>query len=823
MIERLAAWLLRRVGPGPLVGGGLLGLLLGSVALGLGQAAPTLDENALALSALLGALLAWWLARISPPGEASRRAPAEGVGVALWLAVAGLMWNLLHTGRLAGSLLAAGLAGLRWLDALWLWRPGAALPAPWPFLAALDDLRLRLALLAGRSVAWATGLGRSAAQADPLATGLAWGLLLWAVGAWAGWRLRQRRSALAASLPAAGLLAAALAFSRASPLYLLPTLGAALGLMAWLAFDQQRADWQRRQIDSAEGLAFDLSLWTLAQVLGVISLAYLLARISPQGTLDALQRLLQAPPEANAQLSQSLGLQPPPTPTPPPPLPGVLPRSRLIGAGPELGQQVVMEVRVDDGPQTIDARRPPPLYWAAAAYDIYTGHGWLTSPTRREDYPPGQPVSSTLPGPAAPLTLTVQLPGAATLDAAGQPQPVQVYFAGQLTGLNQPFAANWRSAPELEADLFRAWLPQPPPGGAYRVQARRLLAGEADLRRALDPPPGWIRERYLALPASLPGRVRSLGAALGGSADTPYDRAKAIERFLRRYPYSLDLPAPPSDQDLSAYFLFGVRRGYCDYYATAMVVLARAAGLPSRLVVGYAQGTPLASVNPLRPAFRVTEAEAHSWPEIYFSGLGWVAFEPTSSRPPLERPSQSLQPPAPLPARPPAGPAGGGLRSAWRAAWAAIQAAIPYMRGGLGLLAGAAALLALAAGAAAWIDGLRLRRLPPGLALAEVYIRLRRAGQRLALPQPPGQTPYEFAAQWQVWWAGLPADGARWTGWLRRRVRRALAAAPTQAHRIVDPYTRSAYSLHPPDRQTAGQAISAWQALQFRLWLARLF
>lgn len=811
MFEHLLAGLLRKIGPSTLVGGGLLGLLLGSAALGLRQAAPSLDQSVLVANALLGALLAWRAARAE--GERGFR----GVRAALWLATAGLAWNLLQAGQLAGGLWAAAFAGLRWLDALWLWRPWLAFPAPWPALEALDSLRLRIALLAGRSAAWAAGLRQPGAPADPLAAALVWGLLLWTAGAWAGWWLRRRRSAFIASLPAAGLLAAALAFSRTSPLYLFPVLGAALGLMAWLTYDQQRQDWQRRRVDSADGLALDLSLWTLAQVLGVISLAYLLAHLSPQGTLKAVQRLLQAPPEAAAQLGQSLGLEPPPTPTPPPPLPGVLPRRYLIGAGPEMGRQVVMQVEVNDGPTTAAGSRAAPFYWSAAAYDIYTGHGWLTSATRRLEYPPGEAISPTLPGPQAPLTLNVQLFGVSTLDAAGQPQPVQVYFNGQLTGLDQPFAVSLRSTPGQTADLFRAWLPQPPPGDAYRVHASRLLAGEADLRRALDPPPEWIRERYLALPESLPGRVRSLGAALGGSADNPYDRAKAIERLLRRYPYSLNLPAPPPDQDLSAYFLFGVRRGYCDYYATAMVVLARAAGLPARLVIGYAPGT-LVGQDPLRPVYRVTEAEAHSWPEIYFSGLGWVAFEPTGYRPPLERPSQAFQPPAPpAPVEPPPGQA---MATRLGAAWEVFR---PYVRRGLGLLAAGAALLALAGLLLLWIDSLRLRRMPPGPALNHLYARLRRAGHGLALPESPGQTPAEFAAQWEVWLSRLPAGRARLGGSLRRRALGYLASVPAQARRITDPYARAVYSPHPPGPQAAAQAVNAWQKLQPRLWLARLF
>ena len=81
--------------------------------------------------------------------------------------------------------------------------------------------------------------------------------------------------------------------------------------------------------------------------------------------------------------------------------------------------------------------------------------------------------------------------------------------------------------------------------------------------------------------------------------------------------------------DVADYFLFDLQRGYCDYYATAFVVLARAAGLPARFATGFAAGNWSA---PERQ-WVITEAEAHSWPEVYFPEVGWVAFEPTAALP----------------------------------------------------------------------------------------------------------------------------------------------------------------------------------------------
>ena len=93
------------------------------------------------------------------------------------------------------------------------------------------------------------------------------------------------------------------------------------------------------------------------------------------------------------------------------------------------------------------------------------------------------------------------------------------------------------------------------------------------------------------------------------------------------------MPPPEGLSDVADYFLFDLQRGYCDYYATAFVVLARLAGLPTRFVTGFAPGNW--SMN--EQLWIVTEADAHSWPEVYFPEVGWVPFEPTGGRPALER------------------------------------------------------------------------------------------------------------------------------------------------------------------------------------------
>ncbi|HHW56178.1 MAG TPA: transglutaminase domain-containing protein [Clostridia bacterium] len=146
---------------------------------------------------------------------------------------------------------------------------------------------------------------------------------------------------------------------------------------------------------------------------------------------------------------------------------------------------------------------------------------------------------------------------------------------------------------------------------------------------------GEERERYLSYPATLlPERVKDLAYSLTKDKKTLYDKVKAVEEYLRQYPYSLDVPPTPPNRDFVDYFLFDLKKGYCSYFATSMVIMLRTVGIPARYVVGFRM--------PLLPSsdgrYRITTANAHAWVEVYFDDYGWVTFEPTPSYPSLEFP-----------------------------------------------------------------------------------------------------------------------------------------------------------------------------------------
>jgi hypothetical protein len=150
--------------------------------------------------------------------------------------------------------------------------------------------------------------------------------------------------------------------------------------------------------------------------------------------------------------------------------------------------------------------------------------------------------------------------------------------------------------------------------------------------------PATIRERYLQLPNTLPDRVKDLAQKIvtDAKATNPYDQAAALEAWLRdNIEYNDQIPTPAQGQDGVDYLLFVTKQGFCDYYASAMAVMARSLGIPARIATGFAQGT----FDSQRNVYQVRQNNAHTWTEIYFPRYGWIQFEPTASQPAIERPS----------------------------------------------------------------------------------------------------------------------------------------------------------------------------------------
>jgi hypothetical protein len=135
--------------------------------------------------------------------------------------------------------------------------------------------------------------------------------------------------------------------------------------------------------------------------------------------------------------------------------------------------------------------------------------------------------------------------------------------------------------------------------------------------------------RYLTLPSSLPTRVAALAQSWVGDALHPLEQARLVEKHLRSdYKYDLESPSGSKKNPLD-HFLFESKRGHCEFYSTAMAVLLRTLGVPTRNVTGFIGGT----YNRFGNYYAVRQGDAHSWVEVYLDDRGWTRFDPT---PPAE-------------------------------------------------------------------------------------------------------------------------------------------------------------------------------------------
>jgi transglutaminase-like putative cysteine protease len=300
-----------------------------------------------------------------------------------------------------------------------------------------------------------------------------------------------------------------------------------------------------------------------------------------------------------------------------------------LGGARQLTTDLVMEVRSTEYD-----------YWRGAAFDKYTGSDWQNTVgeqaratlgvATREQARTSRAADETIPlfdtFARRPISQTVTLATDRLDDlimVGGMASSVSIPTMVEHNYLREGTAsiANFdETALIVSNERLRA-------GQSYTVTALVSFADVAGLRAAGSDYPAWVRERYLQLPETVTERTYELAARLVAEAGarTPYDQAMLFQDYLRTIPYNENIPVPPPDADHVDWFLFTQREGYCDYFASAMVVMLRAQGVPARWVRGYAGG----EFDNERGVYQVRENVAHSWPEVYFPGYGWERFEPT--------------------------------------------------------------------------------------------------------------------------------------------------------------------------------------------------
>ncbi len=721
------------------------------------------DWGTLWRSLLLGLLIGWALAIF-------RQSLWRTV---LAVVLVGLLYVLLFPGGMIGKVMEAASAFVHMPPGTWISLKGGRVDLS-PLAGLLQELSAATGIVMMRVRVWLAALVSGQPAFDPVAAALVWNALVWLGAAWAGWIVEARRNALLAALPAVLLSVETLAYGWRMSFVVYLMLGSLLLLLAVVQQGQRQQLWNTTRVafpvEKGRQIVFTALLATAALVL----FSAFASSLSSQRIQNWIDRFREPSPQQDDSLAISLGIIPGKTASPDAftavRSPG-LPEDHLIGAGPELSQRVVMTVSVRNLASLAQGGGPLPLYWRAFTYDDYTGNGWRSSSTEQSTVRPGQSLQTE----HFPHRVVVQQ----------QVRPVEnlggvVYAAGEPVTVNLGSEAAWRS----RGDLFGMRVESSVP---YEVGSLIPIVDEGILRAAGQQYPDWVRQRYLALPAEVPDRVRTLAIELTATEPTPYDRARAIQSYLRTFPYTLDVSRPPLNRDVVDYFLFDLKKGYCDYYASSMVVLARAAGIPAQLVIGYATGTY--NLNAKR--FVVTEADAHSWVEVYFPNIGWVPFEPTASRPSLER--TGITGPETTP----------GQDSSPTVLLTPGLHPLPWRALSLGLL-----LVGLLGAAWMALKEFRLRQLPRPLAAAEVYRRIRWYGTRLSVTAQPGETPFEYAASLSARLRKLAERGGRRT--LAEQLVQEIGA-------IMDGIVRTNYSPVPPGDIPL---LRQWRVLRWRLrWL----
>ncbi|MGH9524670.1 MAG: transglutaminase TgpA family protein, partial [Terriglobales bacterium] len=172
-------------------------------------------------------------------------------------------------------------------------------------------------------------------------------------------------------------------------------------------------------------------------------------------------------------------------------------------------------------------------------------------------------------------------------------------------------------------------------GGVWSLDGARMLEGYtavsllpnmAERRvQAGTQIPTQLSPDYLQVPPQLDARIPALARQITEGRNTPFDKASAIELYLRRnFGYTLQLPSTPPADPLAT-FLFVRKQGHCEYFASAMAIMLRTVGVPSRVVNGFRMG----EYNDVTGSYIVRGRDAHSWVEAYIPGAGWTEFDPT--------------------------------------------------------------------------------------------------------------------------------------------------------------------------------------------------
>lgn len=636
-------------------------------------------------------------------------------------------------------------------------------------------------------------------QLVPWAVGL--GLVMWVTAFMAAYTIYRHHRVLDAIL----LVGAALIANMSATLtdlfgYLVLFMLAALLLWLRAALIGREEGWQRRRVNENVEVPAAIMRSGVLFIVGSITLAWMLTTVAVAAPLTSVWNNLDNTwTDVRDRLDGVFG--------------GLSnPEARIRGTTFGSGFRISGSWVSNDAP-VLAVASGRAYYLRTATYEDYTGHGFARGAVeeRRVDggqllFPDGTPEQPL--NPEAWRLETVHIQHQQSLSGAiftpGYPVSILAPTVVLETG-GQPILGGLESTTSI------------PPGSGYFVTALISTATESQLNAAGADYPELIRASYLATDG-VTERTRALAEEIVAAegAETPYEMAKALQAYFQtdpgfRYNTTAPLPSDPN-RDVVDFFLFDEngKIGYCEYYATAMAVMARTLGIPSRVAVGYAPGDPVGGPAGRESGiYQVRERNAHAWAELYFPGYGWERFEATRSISPIvRRTGEPIEPGSgagALPSLPPRlDPDDRGNISELQSVEPLPEGFGPGERGPAGesrggnlLLISALALVGL--GVLGWRlrrSRRRLRFLAPG---ERQWLRLALAADRAGVSQRPEETIYEYA------------------GWLEEQI-------PTrrpEIRTIADGKVWQSYSGRGMTSQAIARIEMAWKRLELPLvWLA---
>ncbi len=487
--------------------------------------------------------------------------------------------------------------------------------------------RSRIFSLLGRLWVYLRVIVNGEVNDDPLMFVVLMALLFWFLGSFGAWRIFRRASAWSAILLAGVTIFLVIYFYLGSTkldLFLAGFIFLALILAVRVDMAQRQAKWMGIHARVPTDISYRLSKSALTVTFLLVAFAWAAPAFARSDNLAYAWKNMTDPLSAfRERAGDALGSL----------------RGPVAVMATEYGDELLLEggtLPINRIVMQVDPDKLPSLngrfYWRSRVYETYQNSQWSAGDGDTLRFQPDDGELSVQYALGRESIAVTFIPKSAAIQLLYMPsQPIWVDRSSTIQTIVQE-----GELVDVLRFTSRRYIYE---GETYETIASVAVPSGNELREAGKSYPQWILDRYLQVPDEITDRTLGLAAAITEGLESPYDKAIAVTSWLRKnIEYSRVTDSPPEDVEPIDWFLFDYQIGYCNFYASAEVIMLRSLGIPARLAAGYARG----EYNPSNGLYQVEGEDSHSWPEVYFPGYGWVEFEPTVSQAVLTRPEDRL-------------------------------------------------------------------------------------------------------------------------------------------------------------------------------------